>query len=146
MPPEQSFQNHSAYDTLTHFILVPLFFLNLLYSIYTAFRTSAGNVPFHIAYILVSLGILLLVAKQRNYTLRIQDRVIRLEERLRLAALVPAADLPRTHVLTERQLIALRFAPDEELPSLALRAAAENLSAKQIKSAITNWRPDHFRV
>jgi hypothetical protein len=69
-----------------------------------------------------------------------------LEERLRLAALVPTAELPVLESLTTSQLIALRFASDAELPVLAARAAREDLTRKQIKELIVNWRPDTMRI
>jgi hypothetical protein len=86
---------------------------------------------------------LLLTFKTRIYSLANQDRIIRLEERLRIAALVPAADVLK---LSTKQLIALRFASDAELPALVGRTLAENLDPKAIKRSIATWRPDYHRI
>jgi hypothetical protein len=81
--------------------------------------------------------------KARVYGLADQDRIIRLEERLRIAALVPGAEVQR---LSTRQLIALRFASDTELPALVRRTLAEGLDPKSIKQSIVVWRPDYHRI
>jgi ferritin-like protein len=76
----------------------------------------------------------------------VQDRVIRLEERLRLQALAPEEWHSQIYRLTEDQLIGLRFAADDEVLELAKQALEHHLSRKQIKERIQNWRPDHFRI
>ena len=80
------------------------------------------------------------------YSAKVQDRVIRLEERLRLQSLAPDAFKARIPELTVRQLVALRFASDSEVTALATKALDENLAPKQIKALIQNWRPDFHRV
>jgi hypothetical protein len=89
---------------------------------------------------------LMAVGKARAHSLKAQDRIIRLEERLRMQALLPADLLARTSTLTEAQYIGLRFASDAELPALVKRTLDEKLDQKQIKQAIVNWKPDYFRV
>ena len=96
-----------------------------------------------VALLLMASAILGLVALIRRYTTRLQDRIIRLEMRLRLAALGREQDIGR---LSTRQLIALRFASDGELASLIDRALAENLTGDQIKRAVTHWQADRMRT
>jgi len=88
----------------------------------------------------------LAVLKIRLYATKNQDRIIRLEERLRLATLLPDALRPRIGELTESQLVALRFASDAELPVLVEKTLAGKLSNKEIKTSIASWRPDYFRI
>lgn len=146
MPAPQSSKSHTAYDALTHFVIGPIFLVNAVASIWIT-RSSWPREPLlHLLWIAVSFALLLLNFKTRVYALRNQDRIIRLEERLRLTALLPAAEHASIHQLTTSQLIALRFAPDVELPTLARRAATENLTSRQIKEAIATWRPDNQRI
>ena len=135
----QTFANHTRFDPIFHFFMVPLSTALLIWAIAHLVRHPNHET---IAWLAATLLIFLTIFKARSYALKAQDRVIRLEESMRLAKL-SAATVP---TLTERQLIALRFASDAELPALAEKAAAGNLTSKQIKQAIQTWRPDYFRV
>jgi len=143
MPKEQSAQSHAAYDTLSHFVLMPIFFANFIFQIVLAVKAWPLDAGVHFWNVVIALGFMLLTFKMRIYSLANQDRIIRLEERLRIAALAPAAD---AYKLSTAQLIALRFASDAELPALVERTLAENLDAKAIKQSIATWRPDYHRI
>ena len=95
---------------------------------------------------MIALAALVAVFKIRLYALRVQDRVIRLEERIRLASVLSEPLRSRIGGLTGAQLVALRFASDTELPSLVERALQEKLSRADIKKAVVNWRPDYSRI
>jgi hypothetical protein len=146
MPEPQNFKNHTRFDPIWHFFIAPILLLNFFFSIYLLIH----HWPEHRAilgwWVLLSFVIFMAVGKARAHSLKAQDRIIRLEERLRFATLLPPDLLARTSTLNESQIIALRFASDSELPALAKRAVDENLNQKQIKQAIVNWRPDYFRV
>ncbi len=143
MPKEQSAQSHAAWDPLFHFILTPIFLANCIVVIVFTVQVWPREPFFHLWSVLIAIALFLLCMKTRIYAVADQDRMIRLEERLRIAALVPAADV---HKLTTRQLIALRFASDSELPALVYRTLAEDLDPKSIKMSITRWRPDNQRI
>jgi hypothetical protein len=146
MPKPQTYANHTRYDPPFHFVIVPLLLVNLGFAIYATIHAWPGFRHTHLWWIVMAVVFLLMAGTARGEALRAQDRIIRLEERLRMAVLLPAAELPLVESLTLRQLIALRFASDAELPTLALRAVAEGLTPKQIKQSIVNWRPDECRV
>jgi Family of unknown function (DUF6526) len=139
----QDFKNHARLDPPYHIISTLILAVSLIVAIvYLVYHPN-----FFTAWLVVlSVVVFIPFFKLRTYALRVQDRVIRLEERIRLQALAPAEWHSQINRLSEDQLIALRFAPDEELVELAQQAVAENLSRKQIKERIKNWRPDHWRV
>jgi hypothetical protein len=102
---------------------------------------------FHNGWVLVlSLALIIVFLKIREYPIKVQDRVIRLEERIRLQALAPSEWHTQIYRISEAQLIGLRFAADDEVVALAKQALEENLSRKQIKERIKNWRADDWRV
>ncbi len=146
----QTVENHTRFDPLFHFFLVPVFGLALILALVHFFaHLTEGSFRDHfhaVALILLASALLVAVFKTRLYALRVQDRVILLEERLRLATLLPERLRLRIPELTEGQLIALRFASDAEVPQLTERALSEKLSRADIKKAIQNWRPDYWRI
>jgi hypothetical protein len=139
----QTFSNHARLDPLFHFFALPVFlFTALAATIHFVWRPSLHSAEFFI----VSIAAAIVVLKVRLYALRVQDRVIRLEERLRLSMLLPEPLRSRIAELSEDQLIALRFASDGEVGKLAERALTEKLSRADIKKTIQVWRPDYWRV
>ena len=142
-PEPQCLKNHARFDPPFHFVLVFVFFANLVISIIFVVK----HPHFYSAWFLVlSVAAILALLKMRLYPLRVQDRVIRLEERLRLQALAPTEWHTQIYRLTEDQLIALRFASDDEVVELAKQALEHNLTRKQIKERIKDWRGDYWRV
>ena len=146
----QTFANHTRLDPPFHFFVVPVFVLGLVLTLIHFFyhlRESDFHGNFHaFLLILLALALLTLMFKVRLYSLKVQDRVIRLEERLRLMQLLSEPLRSRIPELTEDQLCGLRFASDAEVAKLAERALNEKLSRKDIKKSIQNWRPDYWRV
>jgi hypothetical protein len=140
----QNYANHTRLHPPFHFVLAPGGILLLILTIVNVVRNSARLD----SWILLLLAILFFLAVflLRVYPLKVQDRLIRLEERLRLEALLSAELSARIGELTESQLIALRFATDSELPGLAAKVLAGNMPSKDIKKAIVTWRADTFRV
>ena len=146
MPEVQSYKNHTRFDPPFHYVILPLLLLNFIFSIYIAVHHWPEHPHLHLWWIVMAIVFILMAGNARGSALKAQDRLIRLEERLRLPTVLSGADLAASHQLTEAQLIALRFASDAELPTLVQRTLAENLTRKQIKQTITNWRADNFRV
>jgi hypothetical protein len=146
MPIPQSYAHHAKWDPLFHFFILPVFIIAALIAIVHAVA-HIGRHPIHgVLLILFALAALGAIFKIRLNPLRVQDRIIRLEERLRLANLLPENLRSRIPELSEGQLIGLRFASDAELPALVQRALTEKLTGDQIKKEIKAWRPDNFRV
>jgi Family of unknown function (DUF6526) len=139
----QTYANHARLDPWYHFFLAPITLIIFIASIVHLVRHPHVWGAVHV---ILAFALFMLVLKVRSYPLKVQDRVIRLEERLRLTALLPEPLRARMNELDVRQLIALRFASDAEIPALVERTLNEKLAPKQIKQAIQNWRADNFRV
>ena len=139
----QTYANHRHWDPLFHFFLLPVAAINLVVTIVHVIRNPGLGAGW---FVVLALAAANAVVKIRTYALKAQDRVIRLEERLRMAHVLPEPLRGRTGELTEAQLVALRFAPDAELPALVEKALAGKMPQREIKQAIVNWRADYFRV
>jgi hypothetical protein len=144
----QNLQNHAKLDPPFHFFLAPVALIILVAAVIKAVHNGfdGDHIVYSLELILGGLWALVLTFKVRLYSLKVQDRVIRLEERLRLETLLPEKLKSRIYELTEQQLIALRFASDGEIPTLVEKTLGGNLKPKEIKQAIQSWRPDYWRV
>jgi hypothetical protein len=143
---QQNLKNHGRIDPPFHFVTFFVLIANLVFAVFHMIHHWDDSFWASKWYLLLSLVVFVPFFKLRMYPLRVQDRVIRLEERLRLQALAPPQWHSQIHRLTEDQLIGLRFAADDEVVALAKQALEHNLNRKQIKERIKNWRADYFRV
>lgn len=139
----QNYSNHARFDPLWHFTAMPLTLAGLVASIVNLVRCSDVNCFMSVLLVLIFFILATVVALVRSYGLKVQDRAIRAEERLRHFVLTGQ---PLDKRLRMGQIVALRFATDEEMPALAKRAAEESLTPKQIKEAIKVWKADLRRV
>jgi hypothetical protein len=144
MAETQSYQNHTRYFPLVHFIITPLLLFNLIWHIVRLYQEPSWD---RAEMILLAITLIMLSLAARIQPLRAQDRIVRLEERIRYRELLPADLAEKAVALRTGQLIALRFASDEELASLVERVLNGELKeSKEIKLAIRNWRGDYLRV
>ena len=127
-----------------YWVVYIVFFINLIWTSYRAWQAPSVDTLLNVA---MTVALIVLAFYARVFALTVQDRVIRLEMRLRLRELLPAALHPRIHEFTKSQLVALRFASDAELPALAEQVLRDNLhDRKAIKQAIKDWKPDNLRA
>jgi hypothetical protein len=144
----QNLENHTKLDPAFHMFLIPgalLLFAGAVYNAYqNGFQGAQGLRSAE--FLLASVWAIVALFKIRLYALKVQDRVIRLEELLRMERLLPEQLKSRVYEITEQQFIALRFASDGEIPTLVEKTLAGNLEPKAIKAAIQSWRPDYWRV
>ncbi len=139
----QTFANHAKLDPFFHFFLSPLALVLIVAAVRGVISGGTGDDWWRLGAAVTIFGA---VAKSRLYALKVQDRIIRLEERLRLTRVLAGNPLAaRVEELSEPQLIALRFAPDAELPDLVSKAVSQ-ATPRQLKESIRNWRPDYYRV
>ena len=143
-PHEQNFSNHGRIVPAYHYGVFSIFTLNLAWSLYRVGRAFSVE---SVLSLLLAVAFLLLFLYARIFAITVQDRVIRLEMTLRLQQLLPPDLRARVNDFTVGQLVALRFASDEELPNLARRVLVENLTdRKAIKTMIKHWKPDFLRA
>ena len=142
---EQNFANHAKLVPAFHYFVLPVLLLNVGWSIY---KWKATIWSFDGAeWVLTSVALLIGMLFARRFAVLVQDRVIRMEERLRCERLLPADLRGRIMEFEPEQLISLRFASDEEFPVLARKVLDEKLrDRKAIKQLVKNWRPDYLRA
>ncbi len=144
MSEKQTYENHVRWLPLFHFAMAPIMLLNVIFAIVQIIRDF--NID-RVAYLILAIGLVLLALLARTQALAAQDRVIRLEERLRYQNLLSPELAAKANEFSKDQFISLRFASDEELPDLAERTAkGEFEKGAEIKKAIKKWRGDYLRV
>lgn len=145
MAEEQNLSNHTRFSPPFHFFVLPVMLLNFVWSIY---RWKVVEFSFDgLVSVIFALAVLVGFISVRTMAMKVQDRVIRLEERLRFERVLPADLQSRIPEFTIQQLVALRFASNSELPELARKVLDENVKdRKAIKQLIKTWRPDYLRA
>jgi|ERR1700686_447274 len=142
---EQNFANHGKVFPPFHFFVLPVMVINFFWACYrwyvTGFSWDGGE------RVLLALGLFVGFGSVRVMALKVQDRVIRLEERLRYERVLPADMKPRIGEFAVEQLVSLRFASDAELPALARKVLEEKMTErKAIKQMVKSWKPDYLRA
>jgi len=140
----QTYQNHAQLIPLYHYVALPVLLINALWALYQLTQGVGGESIIALA---VAVALLLIAFYARVFALAAQDRIIRLEEQLRLQALLPDDLQARINDHTTEQLIGLRFASDGELPALSRKVLDNDIAdRKTIKQLVQSWRPDYQRV
>jgi len=144
MNQTQNFANHAKSIPAFHFVVLPIFLLNLGWSIYRLVHAFSVD---RVISLLVAVALLLLAFTARVFALTVQDRVIRLEMRLRMQQVLPQDLRARIPEFEVGQLVALRFAGDAELPELARKVLDDKMeNRKAIKQLIKDWQGDYLRA
>jgi len=142
--PTQTYKNHGRYIPVYHFFAVPVLLINVIVTAIQFVRDPRFMTGWGV---IVAVALFLGMLYLRFMPVKAQDRIIRLEERTRLERILPSDLRGRVGELSASQLIAIRFAPDDEVPELTRRSLNGELKTqKDIKRAIRNWRADHLRV
>ena len=144
MAKSQNYKTHRQYVPAFHFFTIPILVANVVVEAMRFYRNQTSYQGWEVV---VAFTLLLFAFVARGMAVKAQDRVIRLEERLRLGALLPPEHREKVNDLTPQQLVALRFASDDEVPDLAHRTmTGEFKTQSEIKKAIKSWRADTHRV
>ena len=140
---KQNFENHTLFVPIYHYVAAPIFLVNLVWAVWSLRNPSFPA----LLDVLVAFALIILFLCARGFALKAQDRVIRLEMRLRMRELLPEDLQGRISEFTPQQMVGLRFAGDAELPDLARKVLDENIAAATpIKKLITDWQGDYYRV
>lgn len=144
MSEQQNYSNHTRWQPLVHFVLMPIFFFNFFWQIVRLYQEPSWDRG---ESVLIAFALIGLNVAARMQALRAQDRVIRLEESLRFARVLDSAKAAVAEALPTSMKIALRFAPDAELAELVDKISGGQLKTpKEVKLAIKSWRGDYLRV
>jgi uncharacterized membrane protein YciS (DUF1049 family) len=142
--PSQNFENHAKLVPAYHFVAFSLVLVPTVYVLYLAVTDFSVGALMLALYV---VGMFIVMFFARLFPLGVQDRVIKLEESLRMQELLPDDLKGRIGEFTVPQFVALRFASDEELPELARRVLDEGITdRKAVKQAVKNWRADNVRI
>ena len=139
----QNYKNHAKFIPVFHYIALPLLLINFLAAL---FRLTQDINFYALNELGLAVALIIVAVFTRLFALKAQDRVIRLEEQLRIQALLPDALKANAGRLTMGQIVALRFASDEELAELTQVALDHNTPPNALKQAVKNWRPAYDRV
>ena len=139
----QNFANHTRFDPPFHFFAFPIIALTIIVAIVHCYQRPSWFSAWEVVFV---VAVFVITFRTRTYAVKLQDRIIRLEERVRLAGLVSEPLCSRIGELSESQLIGLRFASDGEVSALVQETLSKQLSRDDIKKAVKDWRPDYFRV
>jgi hypothetical protein len=143
MSEPQTFANHRRFEPMQHFILTPILLITWIVSLWHLYKYPSLHSFWGMV---LGFALLLMALQTRIYSLKVQDRLIRLEETLRLQRLLPVDLQARIGEVSPKQFVGLRFASDAELADRVREALDQNFDGEAIKKRIQTWRPDTFRV
>jgi hypothetical protein len=142
--PQQTYQNHARFFPLFHFFVAPVLTINFFVSVWQLYKQPSAGTAWALV---VALALVGLALAARFMALTVQDRLIRLEMRLRLQQILSPELASRLGEIDRPQFVALRFASDAELPDLVREVLAGKLATqKAIKERVRHWQPDYFRA